>query len=67
MRSWLKILVSFAMLAGAAWSAPSVEESFVNRFTKDPFATSAPDPTSALLIATGLVCFGLTRKDRGNR
>lgn len=67
MRSWLKILVSSAMLAGAAWSAPPAEESVVNRFTKDPFATSAPEPPSALLIATGLVCFGLTRKDRRNR
>lgn len=31
-----------------------------------PFSTSVPGPSSMLLIATGLICFGITKKFRAN-
>ncbi len=40
------------------------QENFTNLFTEGAVSTATPEPATTLLIGTGLLCFGLTRKFR---
>jgi PEP-CTERM motif-containing protein len=47
-------------------SGTAEQQDFTNLFTEGSVSTSTPEPSTTLLIATGLICFGITRRFRAN-
>ena len=76
MRLWQSIILPIA-LSTAAWSAPSpvvpnpdgvaVSAEKADKIAPEDPSNSDPQPTTVLLVASGLICFGMTRKFRVNR
>lgn len=69
MNSWLKTMISLIALAPAAFCDTGVvtQHGSIIAMFKTPLSVSTPEPSFTLLIAMGLICFGLIRVFRSHR